>query len=108
MATGNGTMKGYTSGEALAMLADRGYITTPRVIRNVEQELGLPISRDAQHQRVYTEADVEQLEAILALQEAGLRLSTIARILLERDVDVISFHRDRLRHALDILERLLS
>ncbi len=88
------------------MLADMGYITTPRVIRNIEQELGLPISRDPQHQRVYTPEDIEQLAAILALQEAGLRLTTIHRILIERDVDVISFHRDRLRHALGILEGL--
>ena len=88
------------------MLADMGYITTPRVIRNIEQELGLPISRDPQHQRIYTPQDVEQLAAILALQEAGLRLTTIHRILIERDVDVISFHRDRLRHALSILEEL--
>ena len=41
-----------------------------------------------------------------ALQEAGLRLTTIHRILIERDVDVISFHRERLRHALSILEEL--
>jgi DNA-binding transcriptional MerR regulator len=106
MMIANSRITKYSSGEALAMLADMGYITTPRVIRNIEQELELPISRDATHQRIYTPEDVAQLAAILALQEAGLRLATIQRILIERDVDAISFHRERLRHALGILEEL--
>ncbi len=97
---------GYSSGEALGVLADRGYITTPRVIRNIEDKLALPIRRDAQHQRVYTEVDIEQLANVIALQEAGLSLPTIYRVLIERDIDVLTFQSQRLDHAMSILQSL--
>lgn len=99
-------MIGYSSSETLAILADRGYVTTPRVIRNIEDKVGLPIRRDPQHQRVYSEADVELLANIIALQEAGLSLPTIRRVLIERDVDAVAFQLDRLRHAITLLQRV--
>jgi DNA-binding transcriptional MerR regulator len=100
----------YTIQQALEVLADHGHVTTKRVLRNVEKELGLHVQRDSPAddlgKRLYTDADIDLLEQVLTLQKAGLRLIEIRAILLERDYDMITFQAENLRGALRLLERL--
>lgn len=104
----------YTTQEALAMLADRGYDTTARVLRNIEKQLDLHVQRvsansadgDDQGQRLYAPADLELLERVLVLQKAGLHLVEIRAILVDHDYYMLEFHANSLRRALDLLTEI--
>ncbi len=93
------------------MLADRGYDTTARVLRNIEKQLDLHVQRvglngaddDDQGPRVYTPADLDLLERVLVLQKAGLHLVEIRAILVDHDRYLLEFHANSLRRALDLL-----
>ncbi len=104
----------YTTQEALAVLADRGYDTTARVLRNIEKQLDLRVQRvgasgaegDDQGQRLYTPDDLALLERVLVLQKAGLHLFEIHAILVEHDRYLLEFHANGLRRALDLLAQI--
>src|SRR5689334_17269708 len=106
--------RSYSTQEALAMLADRGYDTTARVLRNIEKQLDLHVQRagangndsEEQGQRVYTSADLDLLERVLVLQKAGLHLVEIRAILIERDQYLLEFAANSLRRALDLLAEI--
>src|SRR5215217_7664182 len=101
----------YKTHEALAVLADRGVVTTARVLRNIEKQLDLHVQRDGvsdsesddQGVRLYTPADLDLLEKVLVLQKAGLHLVEIRAILIERDPYLLEFAANSLRRALDLL-----
>ena len=99
----------YTTQKALELLADRGYDTTARVLRHIEDKLDIHVQRDGLDDKansLYTESDIELLEQVLTLQKAGLRLVEIRAILLDRDYTLITFQADSLRNALTLLENL--
>ncbi|MGI8586739.1 MAG: hypothetical protein ACR2M0_03510 [Chloroflexia bacterium] len=104
----------YTTQEALEALADRGYDTTARVLRNIEKQLDLRVNRvgslgaedDEQGPRLYAPSDLELLERVLVLQKAGLHLVEIRAILVERDHYLLEFHAAGLRSALDLLTNI--
>jgi hypothetical protein len=108
------TQRGYSTQNALAYLADRGQMTTARVLRNIEKQLDLRVQRDGapdsegddEGKRVYTQADLELLERVLVLQRAGLHLVEIRAILIERDPYLLEFHLNSLRRALDLLSEI--
>jgi DNA-binding transcriptional MerR regulator len=93
------------------MLADRGYDTTARVLRNIEKQLDLRVQRvgangsesDDGGERRYTAADLDLLERVLVLQKTGLHLIEIRAILVERDPYLLEFHANSLRRARDLL-----
>ena len=101
--------RGYSTQDALAVLADRGQMTTARVLRNIEKQLDLRVQRDGdgigddEGKRMYTPADLDLLERVLMLQRAGLHLVEIRAILIDRDPYLLDFHANSLRRALDVL-----
>ncbi len=101
--------RGYSTQDALAVLADRGQMTTARVLRNIEKQLDLRVQRDGdgdgddEGKRMYTPADLDLLERVLVLQRAGLHLVEIRAILIDRDPYLLDFHANSLRRALDVL-----
>src|SRR5689334_19801896 len=108
------TSRSYSTQEALAVLADRGYDTTARVLRNIEKQLDLRVQRvgangaesDEAGDRRYTPADLELLERVLVLQKAGLHLVEIRAILVEHDPYLLEFHANSLRRALELLAEI--
>src|SRR5262245_36763997 len=106
--------RSYTTQKALAVLADRGIVTTARVLRNIEKQLDLHVQRDSssdsdsddQGVRLYTPADLDLLEKVLVLQKAGLHLVEIRAILIEHDPYLLEFAANSLRRALDLLAEL--
>ena len=98
--------RSYLTQEALAYLADRGQDTTARVLRNIEQQLEIRMTRDDKGQRVYSPADLELLERVLVLQKAGLHLVEIRGIVVDHDHYMLEFHANSLRRALDLLEQI--
>ena len=105
--------RSYKTEKALAMLADRGVVTTARVLRNIEKQLDLHVQReggdadnDDQGVRLYTPDDLDLLEKVLVLQKAGLHLVEIRAILIEHDPYLLEFAANSLRRALDLLAEL--
>lgn len=60
------------------------------VLRYWEEELQLPIRRNEQGHRYYTEEDVERFKQIKNLKESGLQLKAIRMILKDGKFDVLS------------------
>ena len=60
------------------------------VLRYWEEELQLPIRRNAQGHRYYTEEDVERFRQIKNMKESGLQLKAIKMILKDGKFDVLS------------------
>lgn len=59
------------------------------VLRYWEEELQLPIKRNGQGHRYYTEEDVERFKQIKSMKERGLQLKAIKMILKDGKFDVL-------------------
>lgn len=65
------------------------------VLRYWEEELHLPIRRNEQGHRCYTQEDLERFRQIKAMKERGLQLKAIKMILRDGKIDVISGEENR-------------
>ncbi|MGE2716174.1 MerR family transcriptional regulator [Mycolicibacterium litorale] len=80
--------------------------------------LVVPSTRTAAGYRGYTDADVERLHLVLAYRSAGLPLEEIRALLddpqadvlarLERQLEVLHEHADRIRHTIKAVEELMN
>lgn len=75
------------------------------VLRYWEDELGVPIKRNAQGHRIYSEKNVQTFRWAKALKEKGIQLRAI-RVLLEEGADSVNAaKKERLRSLLDADDR---
>ena len=58
----------------------------PHVLRYWEEELELPIERDAQGKRCYTRKDVERLREIKFWKDKGMQLRAVKEILAQPEI----------------------
>lgn len=101
-------MSQFTTGEAAALCG-----VTVRTVQYYDQRgIMSPSSLTEGGRRLYSEADIEKLKAIIFLREAGLSIDTIRRLLQEEHPEkviglMVAQRQQALREEMDALQQKL-